>query len=279
MPLIRPPHAEPSLDPFDDGIGEITRDGETYGHVLTSRRQVWSLLSPLRRQWCIQYAVVWADGSREPETDDSAPFIATNQMKSGFLVVFSEDPARSGRYDFAWLVTDERRTMRAPSNDLDRIESGGHTYESLVEAIAWWRIGSPGGRMFLADAATAALVLGAESSATAQLAVLSADENAFDVDHLIDQAIDDLDLHAALAEDNERIACRFICREYLRGELSARELARWAHQQFHHESAHDDVNLLAEIDDEFDLADAISVRQTRWLDNKTRLIAMRIVRL
>lgn len=275
MPLIRPPHADPSLDPFDDGIGTLSRDGETSGHVLTCRLWFWSPVSPLRRQWYIWYTIVWADGSHEPESEEYPPFIAVEEMKSGFLDVRSVDPDRCGRYDFQWLGSEG---ALASNGDLDSAGNRGRLFDSLVEAISWWRIDPRDGRRRLADAATDALLSGAEGLAVAQLAGLRADENPFAVDRLIERVIDDLDLHAAMEEDDELIASRFLCRELLRGAISERELARWAYQQFHHDSTSDDLNRLAEIDDEFDLAGTVIKRSTRSLEFEVRLIALKIVR-
>lgn len=43
-----------------------------------------------------------------------------------------------------------------------------------------------------------------------------------------------------------------MCRAVLAGEMSERELSQWAHTEFHHESESDLLNLLAELDDEYD---------------------------
>lgn len=287
MPLIRPPHADPSLDPFDDGVGMLTRDGMNCGHVFTTRSWFWSPSSPFRRQWWIWYTVVWADGSREPETEDYPPFTAVTEMKSGFLDVISRDSGRSGRYDFEWLDAEDLHTARAesvaPPSSIDDAEKpedavgSGRAHLSLVEAIAWWRIDARDGRQRLADAATDALLEGAEGLAVAQLAGLPSDENAFEIDRLIEQVVNELELHAALDEGDEILASRFICRELLRGAITSRELTRWAHQRFHHESTSEHLNRLAEIDDDFDLAGTVLRRSVRSLDEEIRLIALRIV--
>ncbi|MFI8632969.1 hypothetical protein ACIGEP_10270 [Microbacterium sp. NPDC077663] len=113
MPLIKPPHADPSLDRFDDGAGVLALEGRDVGFVFTAKQWFWSLSWPLRRQWWIWYIVVWNDGERERSTEDYPPFIAVEEMKGGHLTVDSEDDSRSGRYDLRWLHprgADEART-------------------------------------------------------------------------------------------------------------------------------------------------------------------------
>lgn len=275
MPLIRQPHADPSLDPFDDGVGVLTRGGEVCGHVLTTRSWFWSPSSPFRRQWWIWYTIVWADGTREPETEDYPPFIAVAEMKAGFLNITGHDPVRSGRYDFEWQDTDDSTETGGP---LDSSDDAVPPRESLIEAIAWWRVDPHHGRRRLSDAATDALLAGIESASVARLAGLFADDDPFLIDRVIDQVMDDLDLHPALEEDDELIVCRALCRHLLQGRLSARELAGWAHQRFHHDSASDDLVRLADIDDEFELAGTVITRSRRSLEHEVRLIASRIVR-
>lgn len=103
MPLIKPPHADPSLDRFIDGAGVLSSDGRELGIVFTAKTTFWSPSWPLRRQWSIWYLVVWSDGERERSAEDYPPFIAVEEMKSGHLIVESPDGDRSGRYDVRWL--------------------------------------------------------------------------------------------------------------------------------------------------------------------------------
>lgn len=43
-----------------------------------------------------------------------------------------------------------------------------------------------------------------------------------------------------------------MCRAVLADQMPGRELSRWVHTEFHHESESDLLNLLAELDDEYD---------------------------
>jgi hypothetical protein len=36
MPLVKPPDADPTMEPFRDGLGELRLNGELVGHVATS---------------------------------------------------------------------------------------------------------------------------------------------------------------------------------------------------------------------------------------------------
>lgn len=111
MPLIKPPHADPSLDLFDDGVGVLSTGGGDAGLVFTTRGCFWSPFS-LRQQWCIWYVVVWNDGTRERAVEDYPPFIAVDEMKRGRLAVDSERSARSGEYDLKWLNATDARAAR-----------------------------------------------------------------------------------------------------------------------------------------------------------------------
>jgi len=128
-------------------------------------------------------------------------------------------------------------------------------YEDLIEAIAWWRVGIADGRRVLADAATVPLINGCDSAAVAELAGIPTDENPLAVDALLSSVTLDLGLETASSVDLEFLAVRRLCRAALTGETSERELTRWVHEYFHHESSSDLVDLLAELDDDFDLAE------------------------
>ncbi|MGQ7312481.1 hypothetical protein ACUOFU_12305 [Microbacterium arabinogalactanolyticum] len=131
---------------------------------------------------------------------------------------------------------------------------GDDAHASLVEAIAWWRIGDADGRRVLTDAATEALVAGAESEALAELAGLPGDESPFAVDALLARVIAELGLDRALSADQEMLSVRRLARAVLTGEIGERDLTRWVHTRFHHESSSDLVNRLAELDDDLDIA-------------------------
>lgn len=125
-------------------------------------------------------------------------------------------------------------------------------HEELVEAIAWWIARLPNAQEVLADAATDALLAGADGSALAELAGLPPNENAFEVDVLIDRVVDELDLDPERWSNPELVAVRRMCRELLDGRVSERELSGWVHTRFHHESDSEPLDRLAELDDEYD---------------------------
>ncbi|AMB58966.1 hypothetical protein [Microterricola viridarii] len=124
--------------------------------------------------------------------------------------------------------------------------------EQHVEALAWWRVGLPDGQRALADAATDALVHGTDGIALAELAGLPSDENPFAVDALAGRVAEELNLQPDLAGDLEALVARRMCRSFLAGGMTERELSRWVHQRFHHESDSELLNVLAELDDEYD---------------------------
>lgn len=126
----------------------------------------------------------------------------------------------------------------------------------LVEAIGWWRAGLSNAHRILAESATDALAGGMDCPALAEMAGLSRDANVFVVDALIGCLADELDLHGALAGDAGELAVRRLCRLVLAGRLRERELTRWVHERFHHESASELLNQLANLDDEFDEVEA-----------------------
>ena len=117
MPLIKPPNADPTLEPFEGGVGTLSQHGEIKGHVATTRSTFWSPSSPLRMQWWIWYFLVWEDGTRERSTEDYPPFTAVNEMTNGYLEV--EGTARDGRYDFSWLSDEDAASVRTQNNITD----------------------------------------------------------------------------------------------------------------------------------------------------------------
>jgi hypothetical protein len=106
MKIIKPLIPDPALDAFDGGVGLLTRDGKIAGHVAASRSWFWSPSSPLRKQWCVWYIVIWADGSRERSAEDYPPWSAVTELGDEYLEWVSRDTVRNGRYDFAWLDPD-----------------------------------------------------------------------------------------------------------------------------------------------------------------------------
>lgn len=125
--------------------------------------------------------------------------------------------------------------------------------ERLAEAIAGWRLRLPEAHQYLIDTAVAAVVDGCASEAVAELAGSQSD-NPFAIDAAIERAIDEERLGPLLQADLGIVAIRRFARDVLEGRLDERELTRWVHTRFHHEAEADILKLLAELDDDFDLA-------------------------
>lgn len=147
----------------------------------------------------------------------------------------------------------------------------------LAEAIAWWRVGGVHGRRALVDAAVKALLAGSESDALAELAGVPPDESPFVIEALIDrvseeEALDDTDADARL------LAARWLCRALLSGQTSERDLTRWVHDTFSHESSSDELDRLAELDDDFDLSDTGMGRGAEELTARVREAARRFLK-
>ena len=127
-----------------------------------------------------------------------------------------------------------------------------HDVTELVEAMAWWRADLPRARTLLADAATAALIAGKGGDDLVQLALIDEAASRFDVDTLIDRAAIDAGIAEAVHADLDPVVTRRLCRLVLCDQLSPRELTRWAHSRYHHDSGDQAIDLLAVLDDEYD---------------------------
>lgn len=146
----------------------------------------------------------------------------------------------------------------------------------MAEAVAWWRVGLGDGRAILACSATEALVAGMDGNALAELAGIRNDMNPFELDALLERVADEQGLREALAGDPELVAVRRMCRILLADEMSERELSRWAHTRFHHESESDLLNQLAELDDEYDDAE-YAKGKTHEIKARIREVAQQIL--
>lgn len=78
---------EPRLKPFDRGA-VVLRDGiELVGHVVSVVSSFWSPLRPLRKQSCVWFTVIWADGQRENPFDDYPPgWFTVEEIESGRFI-------------------------------------------------------------------------------------------------------------------------------------------------------------------------------------------------
>jgi hypothetical protein len=111
--LVKAPTPNAGIEPFRDGFGVLTRDGEIAGYIATTVLQSWSPLSPLRLRWWVWYIVIWADGTRERKTEDYPPWSAVDEMMHGYFEWETPRSARNGRYEFVWLESERAASARA----------------------------------------------------------------------------------------------------------------------------------------------------------------------
>jgi hypothetical protein len=109
----KPPAADPSIDPFRDGVGELSRDGEIVGHLASSVSHFRTLFSPRQLQWWVWLVAVWPDGTRERSIEDYPPWSYVDDIKHGFIECDEWRAERRGRYDFRWLPAAEAAATRA----------------------------------------------------------------------------------------------------------------------------------------------------------------------
>lgn len=101
--MLKPPRPDPTLDPFRGGVAVLRRDGAVAGHIATQVGTFWAPLGfSRRRQWCVWYIVVWANGDRERSAEDYLPWTVVEEMLSG---TFEEDAdgKHRGNYTVDWL--------------------------------------------------------------------------------------------------------------------------------------------------------------------------------
>lgn len=134
--------------------------------------------------------------------------------------------------------------------------------ETLAEAFAWWSIGVGRDRRSLSDAAAQALLDGLDSAALRELAGIGLDDNPFEVDDLIARTVDELSLGPLVDRGPDLLVARKLSRSLFAGDVRERDLTRWAHGRFHHESEVDAFNRLAELDDDLDAIGASDRRRS-----------------
>jgi hypothetical protein len=148
--------------------------------------------------------------------------------------------------------------------------------EPLVEAIACWRLALPGSRELLTSTAADLVAQGVDGAALLEMASVYPDENAFRIDALVDDVIAELSLEPDLSHGLDVPATRWMARSVVRGSLRERELSRWAHSRFHHESDSELLNELAELDDQYDDA-AYAETSTESIRSRIRDVAQQIL--
>jgi len=143
---------------------------------------------------------------------------------------------------------------------------------NLVEAIAGWRLRLPDARAHLVLMATELVAAGESHHSVTDLASAYSDDPGGVLDGIVDRVTDELDLHGALTSDIEATASRRLCRLVLAGDMSERDFARWAYEQFLNQSESELINRLASLDDEYYLVEG-SRKTTDSLDLRVREIA------
>jgi hypothetical protein len=108
-----PPVPDAAFELFDGGVGVLSRDGVRAGHVATVLGKYHGLFDR-QWKWWIWYIVVWEDGTRERSQEDYEPYLALQEIQSGYLEVdVAAERSRTGRYDFEWLPREEAQATSA----------------------------------------------------------------------------------------------------------------------------------------------------------------------
>lgn len=145
-------------------------------------------------------------------------------------------------------------------------ESKAHAIELLYDEIALWLTTQVGPADVIA-AACEVIVAGADSPAVVDLAGRSSLESSWIIAEATVAALDELHL-PPLPPDSEAAlvaASLAMCRRFLRGQVSARELARWAHRTVGHEGP-SALQGLVILDDDYDDAEYASVDAVAEVD-------------
>jgi hypothetical protein len=112
-----------------------------------------------------------------------------------------------------------------------------------------WQIGSINSPVVI-DRAVDALVAGLDTPGLRDLAGRSSDENWFEMRELIDETFAELGapLPQIGTDAPMLLALQFMCERFVAGQITARELAKWAHAHFGHEGPSRAQDLV-ELDD------------------------------
>lgn len=104
----------------------------------------------------------------------------------------------------------------------------------LADAVSLWRL-SPGNANEVIDAAVQCLVADVDSPTLRELAGASPRDSQFVLERLIEDTLQELEMQDALAVNAQRGAFAAVLHRFERNEVSARELARWAHTNIGHD--------------------------------------------
>ena len=149
--------------------------------------------------------------------------------------------------------------------------------ERLYEQAALWQLAREVRQEALVRLACDALVGGQDSPGVVRLAGMSVQGQDHDFEEAVAAALSDLGvaLPAQASTEAQVGAARAMSRLVIGGELSPRELARWAHVRIGHSGA-SEVQALVELDDAYDTAEYIN-RQPADLDREILAEARRLL--
>ena len=123
---------------------------------------------------------------------------------------------------------------------------------ALQIATALWDLGLSDFSI-VTDAAADCLANNMDTPSLRDLAGRSTNENWFEMKELLERTFGELDLRIPPtdAERSSLVGMAYVCREFLAGRLSPRELSNWAHTHLTHEGP-PQAQGLVDLDDEFD---------------------------
>jgi len=260
-------------EPADVGCGGIRRLESAGSSVVRFEvKHVW--LEPFARGTGAGRALLTELENRAAELGATEVVLDTNASQAAADALY-----RSAGYEQVDAYNDNPnathwyRKSLTPEADIRNL---------LVEAIAAWRIRQPdsqAAREALAQAAATAVALDAPRPGLVDLASAYSDTDAGAIDAMVDQVVDELELQAELSSDPASIAARLVCRMMLTGKIDERDLARWANEQFGHESQVEPIDSLAMRDHEYyEYADYDPASERiAAIDAEVRAIARKIV--
>jgi hypothetical protein len=136
----------------------------------------------------------------------------------------------------------------------------------LTFAVAMWQVGSINSPVVV-DRAVGALVAGLDTPGLRDLAGRVSDENWFEMRDLIEETFSELGAPLPQIDTDASIllALQFMCQQFASGQVSARELAKWAHAHVGHEGPALAQDLVV-LDDAFDEIPYIDGDEAEWTE-------------
>lgn len=121
------------------------------------------------------------------------------------------------------------------------------------DAVSLWRLCAANTGEVI-DAAVACLTADVDSPTLRELAGASPRDSQFELARMIENTLKELGLEQVLTVGTQRGALSAMIRRFKNGELSARELARWAHTYIGHDGD-ESCQIFVDLDDMYDTAD------------------------